>query len=327
MHTDDHNESSRLQVRKRPTDSLYRERDDDPVAAPSSDQLGEDDQYSSAPYTPERVPITAGDRFLAAVAYIGLLPFLIIASRPGPTFIRRHQHLAAVVHLIRIVWVSAISGLYWAIGADGSATERVQSFGYDFAFVVIVGVPWYTTWSTDALPWLLTPVILTWLLSISGFALAATGKSADFEAFISADWSDPVRRRKFLYTPPDEERVLARRARERQLERLQKSSRTMISERTRRDQISDLEEQIQRLSAQREYYDQLLALGEISKRRYEHANQELDEREATLRGQLAGLTTRVAANATAMPDRMRVNRLSRPSETKVESLAFVTASG
>lgn len=334
MTDDERNAGSRLHIRKRPQERGDRQAGESPTADhvefPALDEAPEPSSETDTHAfgdAPERVPITVGDRFLAAIAYIGLLPFLIIASRPGPTFIRRHQHRAALVHLIRIVWVSGIAFIYWLGYADGPIEERAGNLTWDFIAVVVAGMPWYSTWSSDALPWLLTPVVLTWALSIGGFVLAAKGLSADFSAFVKADWTDPVRKRRFLYTPPDVEREQARRARERQLERLQRSSQIMHSERTRRDRIQELEDQLERLDAQRDYYNQLLALGEISQRRYDQANQDLDEQESQLQGQLAGLTTRVASMPSHVPERLRVNRLSRPSETQVESLAIVTTSG
>lgn len=282
----------------------------------------------------EALPIDFGpprlrraDRVLAAGAYLGLLPFFIIASRPGPTFIRRHQYRAALIHLVRMLWTALIAGVWWAISGDGSARERLGGFGADFAMVTIVGIPTPDSLTSSAFPWLLTPLLVTWALSLIGFALAASGLSADFHAFASADWSDPVPRRRFLYTSPDKERELARRARDRQLERLQKSSQLMRSERSRRDQIEELQSQIERLRAQRDYYDQLLSLGEISQKRYQIANEELDEQVAEIRARLSELTTRLTGAHSAMPDRLRVNRLSRPAETLVESIAIVTPSG
>lgn len=294
-----------------------------------SDERAEEElvEQSEQPtgYEQDYPTIRKGDRALAALTYVGVLPFVIIGSRPGPTFIRRHLRLAAIIHLIRIVWAGAIVSAWWLTAPD--VVDRTGQLVRDLMTIGVFGIPVASTWSTDALPWLLTPIVLTWLLSLAGFILAATGHTADFHAFANSDWTDPVRRRRFLYTPPEEEREQARRARERQIERLQKSSQMMRSEHARRSQIADLETQIERLDLQREYYDQLLALGEISQRRYEIANQELDDQAADLAGQLSSLQTRVQVTRGAVPDSLRMNRLSRPAETVVESIAIVTPDG
>ena len=271
--------------------------------------------------------VASADRMLAGIAYIAVMPFIIIASRPGPRFIQRHQYLAALIHFVRIIWTGSIVGLWWLVFADGPSQERSRSFMIDMASIILLGTPWITTYETDALPWLLTPMIVTWSLSLTGLALALTGHTADPRAFANADWSDPVPRRRFLFRSAEEERRLARRGRERQLARLQRSSQSLRNERSRRDRIDDLDQQVSRLELQRDYYDQLLSLGEMSQRRYQAANHELDEEIAELKAQLTELTARVAINSTPIPQSMRTNRLARPEETAVETIAIVTPDG
>lgn len=297
---------------------------DDPVQRRSPDTTQSSDDARAWPAKRRAGGV---DRALAALTYVGVLPFLIIASQPGPLFIRRHMRLAAWVHIVRILWTGAVVAVWWLRFADGPQAARVSSLTKDLAAICLLGTPLPSTYDSAVLPWILTPLIMTWSLSLLGITLALCGRTADFYAFSHADWSDPVPRRRFLYRSAEEERRQARQARERQLERLQKSSQTMRTERSRRDRISALEEQIDRLQVQRDYFDQLLSLGEISQRRYESANLEVDDQAAALRARLSELTTRVAITATPAPASMRLHRLSRPEETAVETIAIITPDG
>jgi hypothetical protein len=267
------------------------------------------------------------DRALAAISYFGLFPLLVLAGKPGSTFVRRHLRVALGLFLTRLVWSGAVLALWWRSAGEPEGGNGVTSWLRDMALMALAGLPWHTTWRTDALAWLLMPVLATGLLGLAGFVLAATGRSADFRAFASADWSDPITHRTFLGVSPEVEKQIARRARERQIERLQKSSNMMRTEQARRDKISSFEGQLDRINLQREYHDQLLALGEISQRRYEQVNLDLDEQAAYLRSQLSGLETRVQNAEDEGRERSQFNRLRRPSETLVESIAIVTPAG
>ena len=271
--------------------------------------------------------IRVNDRILAALSYIGALPVLVAASRPNARFVRRHVNIALTLFTIRILWTSTVLAIWW-LRADPAAEEsRLQSFVVDVLETMFIGIPFSDTWRTSALPWLLTPSLISLAATVIGASLAAAGRSADFGAFASADWSDPSVKRNFLGLEPDVEKEKARRARERQIERLQKSSRMLRTEEARRVRISDVGAQIDRIELQRDYHDQLLALGEISQRRYEQVNAELDEQAAELRAQLSSLETRVQSADGSGDDRGDDNRLRRPSETQVESIAIVTPDG
>jgi hypothetical protein len=267
------------------------------------------------------------DRALAAISYFGVFPLIVLAGKPRSSFVRRHLRLALGLFMARVVWAGAVLALWWRLGAEQAGEYGLLDLLRDFVLLALAGLPWQSTLRSDALPWILTPVLITGMLGAAGMLLAARGRTADFMAFVNADWADPVTRRTFLGVSPEEEKQLARRARERQIERLQKSSNMMRTEQARRDKISSFEGQLERINLQREYHDQLLALGEISQRRYEQVNADLDEQAAYLRSQLSGLETRVQSAHAEGSERTQFNRLRRPSETLVESIAIVTPAG
>jgi hypothetical protein len=281
-------------------------------------------------YESEKVPPDSGDRLVAAFAYIGVVPFLLFAGSPGRRFVRRHQHVAATVHAIRVVWTAFVLVFWWGFIAAGEQDERQSALIRDLAMTVVAGFPWITSFQSDMLPWLLTPLVATWFLSIAGFILAIGGKTADFHAFIHADWSDVVRRRRWFSRSPEEERRIARLARERHLERIQSSTRTFASERLRRERLESIQNDIEQLRALRDHNDQLLALGEISQRRYNESLKGIDEDIAELDRIRSGLTQRIAASSTSfgqVPERMRASRTDRSSEALVDTVAIVTPSG
>lgn len=274
-----------------------------------------------------RTPPDRGDRVVAALAYIGVVPFLLFVGSPGRTFVRRHQHVAAIVHAIRVLWGSFVLVFWWGVSADVDVNGLLNALGIDVAALVIAGVPWFTSFREELLPWILTPLVATWILSIGGFVLALRGRTADFHAFTHADWSDVVRQRRWFSRSPEEERRLARLARERHLEKIQRSTRTYASERVRQERMDTIQSMLEQLRAQRDHNDQLLSLGEISQRRYDALRQEIEEDTQELERMRSGLVARINAAPVQVPERLRVSRLERSSEALVNTVAIVTPSG
>jgi len=277
----------------------------------------------------QRIPPDRGDRLVAAFAYIGIMPFLLFIGSPGRTFVRRHQRNAAVIHAIRVIWTGFVLVFWWGFVAEGDVDRRLNALVQDVVSLLVTGFPWVNSLGEDLLPWALIPLVATWLLSIGGFLLAIRSRTADFYAFTHADWSDVVRRRRWFGRSPEEERRLARLARERHLEKIQRSTRTFASERARRERMEMIQAEIEQLRAQREHNDQLLALGEISQRRYDVARKEIEEDTAELERMLGILTARTASPASQVPERLRVSRTDRStsSEALANTVAIITPSG
>lgn len=271
--------------------------------------------------------IAGSDRLLAALSYVSVLGLVIFAAVPMRQFLARHNWLAVSLHLVRFAWVAATLAIWWVVGDHSTEVYNLRYFGADLAMLLIAGVPWNTTWSTAALPWFVTPLAVTWVLSFGGFLLAASGRTADFHAFTHADWSDPKVRRIWLSRSPEEEREMARIARERQLERLQQSTRLVTTERERRTRIVAYEEEIARLEKLRLHNDHLLGVGEISRRRYDMMQDEIDREIAELMSRIHELQSRIAMPPSVVPDRLRVHRLERDAESPLEGLTIVTPDG
>lgn len=274
-----------------------------------------------------RTPVAGRDRALAAMSYISVVGLVLFAAVPARQFLSRHNWLAVTLHLVRFGWVAGTLALWWVYGDHLPAAYNVRYFGADLAMLLIAGVPWQTTWNSGALPWIAAPLAVTWALSLCGFFLAATGRTADFHAFANADWSDVTVRRMWLTRSPEQEREMALIARERQLQRIQHSNRLVSSERERRSRMLEIEEEIGRLEKLRMHNDHLLGVGEISRKRYDQLQDEIDQEIAALTSRIHEIQSRIAMPAQIVPDRMRVHRMERDAESQITTLAIVTPDG
>lgn len=264
-------------------------------------------------------------RLTAAVAYLGVMSILISLARPDRRFLARHTRLALVLHLLRAVAVIVPLVIFWRADRLDPAYDRSELLT-DIGLLLLAGLPRLETISGDLLPWAAYPIALLWGASAVGLVLAAMGRTADFSAFASADWSDVVPHWHRRAVTPEEERRLARMARERQLEKLQRSTRTIGVERTRRERMGEIEDRIERLQAEQEHINQLLALGEMSQRRYDSLAEDIEAELLELRNKLAELSQRSVAPS-QVPAQLRVNRLDRTPESEVDTVAIVTPSG
>ncbi len=276
----------------------------------------------------EPVPPDRGDRLAAALAYVGVLSYLLILMSPGRRFVQRHQHMAAAIHAVRLVWTALVLAVWWGFFVDGDRNERLSSLASDVMLMLVAGIPMPSTLTGELLPWLLTPLALTWIPSLAGLWLAATGRTADLYAFAHANWDDTARKTRWFSRSPEEERRMARMARQRHLDRIQSSTRSYASERVRQERLDSVQTDLEQLRAMRDHDDRLLALGEISRRRYEETRSSLDSDIAELERIQSGLTRRASGSATQqMPDRLRVSRTDRASEALVSTVAVVAPSG
>ena len=271
-------------------------------------------------------PAAHGERWFAALSYLGGFGLLAWAVGARGQFAARHNRLANGIHLARLGWVGAILAVWW-LRADDILRLRAGNLLLDLGMLLLAGIPMPGTFGAGALTWILWPLAVCWVVSLTGFVLSSTGHTADAHAFIHADWSDVAVRRRWLWRNPEEERRQARAARDRQIERLQKTNRAMTAERTRRDRMDGITAEIERLWAQKQHNDRLLSLGEISRKRYQVLQGELDAESAALREELAEYSSRVVMATVEKPARLRIGRLDRDADSRADTVAFVTPSG
>ncbi len=271
-------------------------------------------------------PPGTGARLIAAVSYLSSFSIFIFITRPSRRFSLLHSRVALVLHLLRFIWVGGMLALWWRTGPRANAPYDGSDFVADAGMLLVAGIPRPSTLGTDVLPWIITPLLACWLLSLAGVVLSLLGRTADFNAFAHADWSDVSSYWRGWRLSPEEERLQARRARARHVERLQRTTKVMGVERTRRERITVIQDQLSQLQAEYDHINQLLALGEISQRRYDILTADMTDEIANLRAEQGEISKR-AANPRKMPTPMRVNRLDRAPESPVNTVAIVTPSG
>jgi hypothetical protein len=288
-------------------------------------------QWSAADNEPAyasevRVPTTLGVRMLAALCYLGIFSLLVSIAAPRRRFLLNHARVALALHLARMLFIGGIIALYWQsrpVGEGSYTSARVMG---DLTLLLVAGLPRGSSMQTDVLPWIAGPLAMMWTFSLVGIVLSLAGRSMDFGALVSADWNDVIRQSTWWQNRAAEERRQARRARQRQLERLQRTTKVMGVERERTQRRGAIEEEMARLQAEREHINQLLALGEISRRRYDSLSVEIDDEILALRAELSDIHLR-SATPRKVPEKLRVNRLDRAPESDVDTIAIVTPSG
>lgn len=274
--------------------------------------------------------LTPTARALGVLAYVASLSLLLGIVRPEGRFAQRHTRVAQVLHLVRFAWVFGALAIWWRtlVSQDGVDPYPLRALATDAGLLLAFGVPNPARLSSDVGPWIITPLVLCWAVAICGAVLAACGRSLDLRAATRADWRDRIVLRDEGREAAEEERRQARRARQRQLERLQRTTATMGVERTRREQMERISSELSHLQAEQEHIERLLALGEISRRRYDSLRGEINGEIDELQRFYGDLTTRSApVNPRSMPEPLRVTRQDRSPESMVESLAIVTPSG
>jgi hypothetical protein len=271
-------------------------------------------------------PPGIGARLLAAVSYLASISLLMTIARPSRRFTLLHSRVALPIHMLRLFWIGGMLALWWRSGPRSGVEYDGSDFFTDMGLLLVTGIPSFSTLQSDVASWIITPLAVCWLVSLGGATLALLGRTADFDAFANADWSDVSSYYRGWRLSPEEERMQARRARARHVERLQRTTKMVGVERTRRERIGVIQDHLSQLQAEYEHINQLLALGEISQRRYDSMTADLKAEIAGLRAEQGEISKR-SATPRRMPTPLRVNRLDRAPESSVDTVAIVTPSG
>lgn len=275
----------------------------------------------------EIIPPTPSARFWAALSYLGAFSIVIFVAQPRRRFTRLHNRTAVPLHVLRFLWVAGALAAWWKSDTTPGTDYGIEKFGADVGLLLLAGFPRVSVLQSDAFAWIIWPLVVTWVCSVIGFGLSLSGGTADFRAFAHANWNDIVRREDDGQARAKLEKSQARMARQRQLDRLQRTTKVMGVERGRRERSRELDDTVQRLQAEREHINQLLALGEISRRRYDSISEDIDREIGELRGALNEITARSDTQIGRIPGKMRVGRLDRAPESEVDTIAIVTPSG
>ncbi|MEX2426442.1 MAG: hypothetical protein WD401_06725 [Thermomicrobiaceae bacterium] len=238
---------------------------------------------------------------LASFAYLlGAFALIIVALGPRNPFLLRHAQQAMVLHIVRLILVSAVI-LTWYVSAENADTLSASILTLHIGSLVLLGLPWPTELPVELLLLLGLPLGGPWILGLIGAMVAAFGRSLDMRAAVSAIWPDHVDDvAPKMGTPEydrsiglrggrpeyqqavsagtsytEVERGIARNLRDQRLERMWSASRSVAQERNRQDIIQELEKRQDTVLVRLDHLNHLLSTGSISMSRYNRFNQEL----------------------------------------------------
>lgn len=238
---------------------------------------------------PGRTRPARRSRLLASLAYVGPLSLVIVALLPRSRFVLRHALIAMAIHLARLLLAGTVASL-WIIATDGEG--RFSRIAADLGSLLLFGLPWPVGWERDLLLVLSFPLGLTWLLTLGGLAVAATGHSLDLRALFQADWPDAMPKPVEAAPTQFDERAYARELRERQLERIWNASMVAQSERRRQERIEQVKGEMDLVLGRLDYLNHLLSFGELSLSRFNAMHAELIAYLDALRAELADVQWR-----------------------------------
>ncbi|MBX6342877.1 MAG: hypothetical protein IRY97_10495, partial [Thermomicrobiaceae bacterium] len=159
----------------------------------------------------------------------------------------------------------------------------------------LTGVPLAPGHDREILYALSLPLGSTWLLALGGLIAAATGRTADLRALLSADWPDEPVTAAAEAAPPIDERSYARELREKRLARFWHASRAAAIERQRRERIAAVRAAMGEVLVRLDHLNHLLSVGEISMNRFTAVHAEWIAYLDALRTELIELESRRAA--------------------------------
>lgn len=232
-------------------------------------------------------------RLLAALAYVGLTGALVPLAQPDNLYVIRHARRGIAIHILRVTLIAPVLALPLADPSTGRSAVTLGAFARDLSLLVMLGIPGVNSLHGGAGLWMLACLVLTWGLQFLGFLLAVSGLTADLHAFLHADWPNfngrdrrAANRRRDDYRSLEDKESLAQQ-REQRLARVRAADSVAASERRRQHSLGEMQDEFAATNARRAHLTKLLALGEITERRYAELLQHLDS-------QLTELNTAVA---------------------------------
>lgn len=274
-------------------------------------------------------------RLLAALSYFGLTGALVPLAQPDNPFVVRHARRGIALHIARIALIVPVLALPIADPSVGWHYDTMMDFALNLSLLLTIGVPGAGAFQGAAGAWILVALLFTWGLQFLGMLLALSGLTADFEAFLHADWpnfSGPDRRafsrRRSDWN--DAERQMKEslvRQRDGRLARRQAADSVAAVERHRMRSLTEMQDEFDETAARRAHLRKLFELGEISERRFDEQAAQCD----AVSSQLATEIAILGARRLAISDVESRTRRGLPTELIVhvplQTLAITARSG
>lgn len=272
-----------------------------------------------------RPDVARASRVIAALAYVGPLSLIIAAPLPRSRFIMRHALIAMATHLLRFAWAGLTIALWLYLGA--AHPERLATLATDLGILLLAGVPWFPSMPWELFSLLALPLGLTWLVSLIGIAVAASGHTLDLQALLHADWPDVPAEPLAAPAPRRDERRYARELQERRLERMWNASAVAQSEHRRQERIEQVKRDLEMVLQRLNHLNHLLSLGEISLSRFDAMHADLISYLDALRRELIDLQSRRADTLTSGTRPVAPLALTQLTEVQVQTLAVLDPGG
>lgn len=230
-------------------------------------------------------------RVTGALVYLGPLCLIVVSLPTRSRFIMRHALIAMTTHLFRFGLSGLLIGL-WLYQGGSAHPARAATLAADLGMLLLTGLPWIPGMERELLYLLALPLGMTWIVSLAGVVIAASGHTIDFDALLHADWPDALPEPVVKGPNPAAERAYARELRERRLERIWDASIAAQTERRRGARIEQVQSDMDAVLRRLDHLNRLLSLGEISLPRFDAMHHDLIAYLDALRAELTGLQTR-----------------------------------
>ncbi len=274
------------------------------------------------------------NRRIATLSYLGGASVFIVPFRPRSRYVARHATVAGGLHLVRFIWATLTIAV-WSLSSTNQVSFRLDRLMLDMCSLLVAGIPWPAGIDLRFALALSLPVGCTWILGLVGAFLAATGRTADLNACINADWSGEMdylqdeagRNLRLTGRPRNEDRSRFKEMTEQRLDRIWQASQVAAIERRRSERLEQVRIDQESVLSRIANLNRMLSLGEISLTRFNTIYAELIDYLNVLRMELNDLEMRRLDAVDFNDKRPRPPVLDHVPTTRVMTLAIADPSG
>ncbi len=274
------------------------------------------------------------NRRIATLSYLGGISLFLIPFRPRSKYVARHVTVAAGLQLIRFVWAT-LTIVVWSLSTNEQVSHRLTRIVMDMSLLLVGGIPWPTSIDIRFALALSLPIGCTWILSLVGAYLAATGRTIDLEACFNADWSGVMAYPQEEYSDDQllnvkhrtEDRSRFKEMTEQRLDRIWQASQVAVSERRRTERLEQVRVDQEAVLSRIANLNRMLSLGEISLSRFNAIYTDLIDYLNVLRVEMNHLEMRRVDSVDFKEQRPRPPTIDYVPATRVLTVAIVDTGG
>jgi len=274
------------------------------------------------------------NRRVATLSYFGGISLLVISLRPRSRYAARHATVAAGLQLIRFAW-AALTIMVWGLSTNDLLVHPVDRFALDLCMLLVTGIPWPSGVDIHLALALSLPLGFTWVLSLVGAVLAATGHTVDLDNCFHSDWSGEMQYPEDEFSLAmrhgtkirSEDRSRVKELTEQRLDRMWQASQVAAMEHRRAERLNGIRADQNAVLSRISNLNRMLSLGEISLTRFNSVYSELIDYLNVLRMETSNLELRRVDVYSLTNQGLRPPTIDFVPETRVLTLAVVDPSG